>query len=99
MDRDLQVDTDQLGRFSHALDSSLTSLAAARRALEHARADQLGTKELDEACDGFQERWKYGAEQLGARIGEVRTGVRLSHAGYTELNRAIEAAFRAVERG
>ncbi len=97
MDRDLQVDTDQLSRFSHALGSSLTSLREARRALEHVRADQLGTKELDEACDGFQRRWKYGAEQLGGRIRTVHDGVKLSHEGYTQVNKAIEAAFKAVD--
>ncbi|GGT63411.1 hypothetical protein [Streptomyces purpureus] len=96
MERDLQVDTDQLGRFSRALGESLTSLGAARRALEHARADQLGTRRLDEACDGFQKRWKYGAEQLGVRIKAVHEGVHLSHEGYVQLNRSLEAAFRAV---
>ncbi|MFD3436532.1 hypothetical protein ACFWU3_03380 [Streptomyces sp. NPDC058685] len=99
MDRDLQVDTDQLGRFSRALDRSLTSLAEARGALEHVRADQLGTKELDEACDGFQRRWKYGAEQLNGRIASVNNGVRLSHQGYVQVNRAIAAAFKAVYVG
>ncbi|MFE7773574.1 hypothetical protein ACFU5O_06700 [Streptomyces sp. NPDC057445] len=99
MSRDLQVDTDQLGRFTHALQESLTSLGEARRALEHVRADQLGTKELDEACDGFQERWKYGADQLGERIGTVHEGVKAGHGAYSEINRAIEAAFRAVAPG
>ncbi|MFI1395567.1 hypothetical protein [Streptomyces sp. NPDC020681] len=99
MDRDLQVDTDQLGRFSRALGRSLTSLAEARRALEQVRTDQLGTKELDEACDGFQRRWKYGADQLGTRIRTVHDGVKLSHEGYAQVNKAIESAFKAVRPG
>ncbi|HEY9375399.1 hypothetical protein [Streptomyces sp.] len=99
MERDLQVDTDQLGRFSRALRESLTSLATARRALEQARADQLGTRELDEACDGFQERWKHGADQLGVRITAVHDGVALSREGYAQLNRALADAFRTVGRG
>lgn len=93
----LQADMDQLGRFSRALDLSLTSLAEARHGLDHVRADQLGTKELDEACDGFQERWKYGAELLGSRIRSVSDGVKASHKGYTEVNTAIAAAFLAVD--
>ncbi|MFF3323800.1 hypothetical protein [Streptomyces sp. NPDC002889] len=97
MDHDLRVDMSQLGRFSRELGRSLTSLAEARRALEHVRADQLGTKELDEACDGFQDRWKYGAEQLGARIKSVHDGVKASHHGYVEVNTAIAAAFQAVK--
>ena len=97
MDRDLRVDTDQLGRFSRALGRSLTSLAEARQALEHVRADEVGTRELDEACDGFQRRWTYGAEQLGARIQAVHDGVKLSHEGYAQISKAIESAFRAVD--
>ncbi|MFD9222562.1 hypothetical protein ACFWDI_21675 [Streptomyces sp. NPDC060064] len=97
MESDLQVNTDQLGRFATALSRSLTSLSEARRALEHVRADQLGTKELDEACDGFQGRWKYGADQLSARIRAVHVGVQLSREGYAQVNKAIESAFRAVD--
>jgi hypothetical protein len=50
--RDLHVDTDQLDRISRALGEPLTSLAEPRRALEHVRADQLGT----------QERWPRAAD-------------------------------------
>ncbi|MER6995566.1 hypothetical protein [Streptomyces sp. NPDC000410] len=96
MSRDLQVQKDQLGRFAHALGESVTSLGEARRALEHVRADQLGTNELDEACDGFQERWKYGAGQLGERISGIHEGVKAGHLIYTEIDRAIAAAFTAV---
>ncbi|MER5884790.1 hypothetical protein ABT160_13250 [Streptomyces sp. NPDC001941] len=99
MDRDLRVDTGQLARFSHALDQSLTSLAEARRALEHARADALGTRELDEACDGFQRHWARGAEELGTRIGAVQDGVRASAEGFAGLDRAIEEAFRGLDAG
>ncbi|WP_328393588.1 hypothetical protein OHS70_03725 [Streptomyces sp. NBC_00390] len=95
----LQADMNQLGRFSRALDRSLTSLAEARHGLEHVRADQLGTKELDDACDAFQKRWKYGAQQLDSRIKSVNDGVKASHKGYTEVNTAIAAAFLAVETG
>ncbi|NWF24959.1 hypothetical protein HW130_01570 [Streptomyces sp. PKU-EA00015] len=96
MDPDLEVNGRQLARFCRALDESLTSLGEARRALEHVRADQLGTAALDEACDGFQKRWKYGAEQLDDRITSVRDGVQATRAGFAEVERAIETAFRAV---
>lgn len=96
MTRDLSVDTHQLTRFAHALGESLSSLDEARRALEHVRADQIGTKELDEACDGFQERWKYGADELRARIGTLHEGVKASRADYLEVSRAIADAFKAV---
>ncbi|GAA2231450.1 hypothetical protein GCM10010232_17480 [Streptomyces amakusaensis] len=93
---DLQVDTDELDRLSRALRRSLSSLTDAGRALSRARADQLGTGELDAACDAFQERWAYGAERLRDRIGSIHDGVRLSHQGYTQVNAAVAASFRTV---
>ncbi|MFJ3976916.1 hypothetical protein [Streptomyces sp. NPDC090021] len=56
----LQVDIDQLTRLTRTLDSSLSSLREARRALDHVRPDQLGTADLDAACDGLRERWAHG---------------------------------------
>ncbi len=93
---DLRVRTSELGRFAKALADSVDSLAEARRALDHVRADQIGTAELDAACDSFQESWSYGAEQLGARIPGIQSAVALSHNGYVELNRAIAEALKAV---
>ncbi|MFJ7589737.1 hypothetical protein ACIQZO_20615 [Streptomyces sp. NPDC097617] len=89
----LQVDIDQLTRLTRVLDSSLASLRDARRALDHVRADQLGTADLDKACDGFQERWAYGARELTKRVKDVREGVDRSAAEYAELDQAIRAAF------
>ncbi|CAM5630691.1 hypothetical protein SAVIM338S_06024 [Streptomyces avidinii] len=90
----LEVEIDQLTRLTNALDTSLTSLREARRALDHVRADELGTADLDAACDGFQERWGHGTKELAKRIKTVREGVRRSAAEYAELEEAIRAAFR-----
>ncbi|WP_411104479.1 hypothetical protein [Streptomyces sp. cmx-4-9] len=98
----LQVDIDQLTRLTRTLDSSLVSLREARRALDHVRADQLGTADLDAACDGFQERWAFGARELTRRVKAVREGVDRSAAEYTELEEAVRTAFReaaAAARG
>lgn len=90
----LEVEIDQLTRLTNALDTSLTTLREARRALDHVRADELGTADLDAACDGFQERWGHGTKELAKRIKTVREGVRRSAAEYAELEEAIRAAFR-----
>lgn len=90
----LEVEIDQLTRLTHALDTSLTALREARRELDHVRADQLGTADLDTACDGFQERWGHGTKELARRIKTVREGVRRSAAEYGELEEAVRAAFR-----
>ncbi|WP_328928692.1 hypothetical protein OG429_31830 [Streptomyces sp. NBC_00190] len=89
----LQVDIDQLTRLTRALDSSLVSLRDARRALDHVRADELGTADLDAACDGFQKRWAFGARELTKRVKAVRDGVDRSASEFAELEEAIRAAF------
>ncbi len=94
---DLRVPTSELGRFAKALQESVDSLAEARSALSHLRADQIGTASLDAACDGFQESWSYGAEQLGERITRIQGAVAQSHNEYVELNAAIASALRAVK--
>ncbi|MER5933523.1 hypothetical protein [Streptomyces sp. NPDC002054] len=94
----LRADLDQLTRFTQSLDASLTALRDARRALDRIRPDQLGTAELDAACDRFQERWSYGAKQLSQRVTTVREGVRGSAAEYGVLDAAIRAAFLAASK-
>ncbi|MER7823355.1 hypothetical protein ABTX85_12425 [Streptomyces sp. NPDC096097] len=97
----LQVDIDQLTRLTRALDSSLVSLREARHALDHVRPDQVGTADLDAACDGFQERWAYGTRELTRRVKDLREGVDRSAAEYAELDQAVRAAFlrAAAARG
>ncbi|MFG2981518.1 hypothetical protein ACGFYQ_09690 [Streptomyces sp. NPDC048258] len=90
----LRVDIDQLTRLTRALDSSLAALRDARRALDHVRADELGTADLDAACDGFQKRWAFGTRELTKRVKTVREGVDRSAAEFAELEEAIRAAFR-----
>ncbi|MCX4695963.1 hypothetical protein [Streptomyces sp. NBC_01408] len=90
----LRVDIDQLTRLTRALDASLLSLREARRALDHVRADQLGTADLDDACDGFQERWAHGTRELTKRVKRVREGVDRSATQYAELEAAVREAFR-----
>ncbi|MEU9299970.1 hypothetical protein [Streptomyces sp. NPDC048269] len=90
----LRVDYDQLTRLTRALDSSLVALRDARRALDHVRADELGTADLDAACDGFQKRWAFGTRELTKRVKTVREGVDRSAAEFAELDEAIRVAFR-----
>ncbi|MEV8531881.1 hypothetical protein [Streptomyces sp. NPDC051211] len=92
----LRADLDQLTRFTQSLDTSLTALKDARRAMGHVREDQLGTAELDAACERFQDRWSYGTKQLSKRVAAVREGVRGSASEYGALDAAIREAFRAA---
>ncbi|MFD5428717.1 hypothetical protein [Streptomyces sp. NPDC127084] len=93
MGEHFKTDTDQLAQFLRTLEGCVSDLNEARAALAHVRADQIGTKRLDEACDGFQERWKYGSEQTQKMIEGVSEGVKSNKKGYEEVEEALEKAF------
>ncbi|GAA2286224.1 hypothetical protein GCM10010145_66070 [Streptomyces ruber] len=89
-----KTDTDQLGQFLRALEGCVRDLNEARTALAHVRADQIGTARLDEACDGFQDRWKYGAEQTKEMVEAVSEGVKSNKKAYEEVEDALQKAFK-----
>ncbi|MFE0329602.1 hypothetical protein ACFW08_23000 [Streptomyces sp. NPDC058960] len=91
-----KTDTDQLGQFLKTLEGCIRDLNEARSALAHVRADQIGTKRLDEACDGFQERWRYGSEQTKKMIDAVSEGVKSNKKNYEEVENALEKAFKQM---
>ncbi|MEU0744208.1 hypothetical protein [Streptomyces sp. NPDC006134] len=91
-----KTDTDQLGQFLKILEGCVRDLNEARAALAHVRADQIGTKRLDEACDGFQERWKYGSEQTKEMVEAVSEGVKSNKKAYEEVEDALEEAFKKM---
>jgi hypothetical protein len=92
-----RTDTDQLGQFLKSLEGCVQDLNEARSALSHVRADQIGTSELDEACDEFQDRWKYGADQTKKMVDAVSKGVEVSKKNYEAVEEALEKAFKAME--
>jgi hypothetical protein len=91
-----KTDTDQLGQFLETLEGCIRDLDEARTALAHVRADQIGTPRLDEACDGFQERWKYGSEQTKKMVEAVSGGVKSNKKAYEEVEEALEKAFKGI---
>jgi uncharacterized protein YukE len=91
------TDTDQLGQFLTSLESCVQDLDEARSALSHVRADQIGTSELDEACDDFQDRWKYGAEQTRKMVDAVSKGVKENKKNYEAVEEALQKAFGSME--
>ncbi|MGR8007910.1 hypothetical protein [Streptomyces hypolithicus] len=93
-----KTDTDQLGEFLKTLEGCVRDLNEARAALDHVRAEQIGTKRLDEACDGFQERWKYGSEQTKKMIDAISEGVKSNKKGYEEVEEALEKALNHMAK-
>lgn len=89
-----KTDVDQLSLFTKDLESARDDLDSARTALQHVRGDQIGTPELDEACDGFQERWKYGSEQIKERVGKLTEGLKKNTENYREVENSLEESFK-----
>ncbi|MEU4198686.1 hypothetical protein AB0B79_17795 [Streptomyces sp. NPDC039022] len=91
------TDVDQLAQFLKNLEGCVRELKEARSALEHVRADQIGTPELDEACDKFQQKWKYGTEQTKEMIDKISEGVKANKESYEELEKSLEKALQHIE--
>ncbi|MDG4856952.1 hypothetical protein P8605_02045 [Streptomyces sp. T-3] len=91
-----KTDVDQLDQFVRSLQQSIKDLGEARKALAHIRGDQVGTGRLDEACDTFQEKWKYGSEQLTEMIGAISEGVKANKLSYQELEQNLANALKQM---
>ncbi|WP_030899675.1 MULTISPECIES: hypothetical protein [unclassified Streptomyces] len=91
-----KVDIDQLDQFVKSLQQATKDLDDARKALSHVRSAEIGTARLDEACDAFQERWKYGSEQLGEMIGDISEGVKSNKLSYEEFEENLEKTLKQM---
>lgn len=94
-----KTDIDQLATFTKDLRSANDSLEQVRKAMQQVRGDQIGTPELDEACDGFQERWKYGSEQIKERIDKLTEGLQKNTDSYREVEKSLEESFKRAADG
>jgi uncharacterized phage infection (PIP) family protein YhgE len=91
-----KTDIGQLEQFLTQLESCVDELNEARSALEHVRADQIGTPRLDEACDKFQEEWKYGSDKTKEMIDAIKEGVKSNKEGYQEVEEVLEKALNQI---
>lgn len=98
MGEQFSTDVHQLETFIRTLEGCVQELNDARTALAHVRADQIGTRRLDESCDGFQERWKYGAEQTKQMVDAISEGVKTNKKAYEEVEEALEKAFKEISK-
>ncbi|MBA2809398.1 hypothetical protein E0500_018840 [Streptomyces sp. KM273126] len=91
-----KTDIGQLEQFLTSLERCVDELNEARSALDHVRADQIGTARLDEACDKFQEEWKYGSDKTKEMIDAIKEGVQSNKKGYEEVEEALEKALKQI---
>ncbi|MER5970131.1 type VII secretion target [Streptomyces sp. NPDC002055] len=95
----LAVDGDELQHFMKLLKKSAKSLDGLRKALGDATVTGLGTDDLDQACQDFQEDWKYGAEQIGEQTEDLAKIVGESRDSYREVDKALEEALKKGAEG
>ncbi|MFJ8633240.1 hypothetical protein [Streptomyces sp. NPDC093568] len=91
-----KTDIGQLEQFLSNLERCVDELNEARTALDHVRADQIGTARLDEACDKFQQEWKYGSDKTKEMIDAIKEGVQANKKGYQEVEEALEKALKQI---
>ncbi|MER6016327.1 hypothetical protein [Streptomyces bluensis] len=91
-----KTDIGQLQQFLTSLERCVDELNEARSALDHVRADQIGTARLDEACDKFQDEWKYGSDKTKEMIDAIKKGVESNKKGYEEVEEALEKALKQI---
>jgi hypothetical protein len=95
----LAVDDDELADFMKLLKQSSNSLKGLRRALSDPTISGLGTDDLDAACQGFQEDWKYGTEEIGEQTEELAKIIGQSKKSYNEVDKALEEALKKAKEG
>jgi hypothetical protein len=88
------VDTGELGQFLRTLKEAHSSLDEVRKKMQDVTPDGIGTKDLDSACNDFQEHWKYGSEQIAEQTGKFADAVGQSKSNYEEIENALEDAFK-----
>ncbi|MEU8754344.1 hypothetical protein ACFVZZ_08100 [Streptomyces chartreusis] len=91
-----KTDIGQLEQFLTSLERCVDELNEARSALDHVRADQIGTSRLDEACDKFQDEWKYGSDKTKEMVSEIKEGVKSNKKGYEEVEEALEKVLKQI---
>ncbi|MFE5817365.1 hypothetical protein [Streptomyces sp. NPDC056479] len=91
-----KTDIGQLEQFLTNLERCVDELNEARSALDHVRADQIGTARLDEACDKFQDEWKYGSDKTKELVDEIKEGVKSNKQAYEEVEEALEKVLKQI---
>jgi hypothetical protein len=86
------VDVGALKGMSRGLRDSADRLRGVSSRLEAASPEQLGGRELDDACGGFAHDWKYGLGQLGTLAGGIADRVDEAVRVYDQNEQAVRAA-------
>lgn len=95
---DLEVDLTGLESLSGRLDGIRQSLRSTRDTVDAVRGD-LGSGELADALDRFEEHWRDGRERLDASAEALGTMLRESVRAYRSADDQLAHAIEAPRQG
>ncbi|WP_433681294.1 hypothetical protein [Nocardia sp. CA-119907] len=93
------MDIEVLTKAVQALNSAEQVLNEAMTAMSKDSHKDIGTKELNDAADSFQTRWKYGIERIGESAEVTAEGVSQCLAAYQATDLAFTKALEEAEAG
>ncbi|RPE41095.1 hypothetical protein EDD90_4171 [Streptomyces sp. Ag109_O5-1] len=94
----LKVDGSELDKFFKDLTRARNSFVALQKVLHDPGVNGLGTGDLDDACDRFQEDWHHGAKEIAEQIGELTEITRKAKDDFHEVDVALERALEKARR-
>ncbi|MEU2928381.1 hypothetical protein ABZ636_25505 [Streptomyces sp. NPDC007251] len=94
-----KVEFEALSRLVKELSECAGAMRSAMRQLKDIGPAGTGSKELEEACDEFQDKWGYGIKQIAKATGGITEKVAESGRLYQELEDKVAARARAVKVG
>ncbi|MFE9607822.1 hypothetical protein [Streptomyces sp. NPDC006012] len=96
----LKGDGTESDKFFKDLTKAKNSFVALQKALRDSGVNGLGTDDLDEACDQFQEDWHYGTKQIAEQIEKLTEITQQAKRDFHQVDVALEKALeKAKEKG
>jgi hypothetical protein len=85
-----QVDLDELRKLADQLSTGRDHMTAAAAALGNAAWKDLGSTEIDQAANTFQQSWKYGIDKLGEAAASLATGLQDTVTVYNDIEQTVK---------
>ncbi|MGW1909746.1 hypothetical protein ACWCQS_02975 [Streptomyces sp. NPDC002076] len=93
------VEFEALSRLVQELSECAGAMRSAMKQLKDIGPAGAGSKELEEACDEFQDKWGYGIKQIAKATGGITEKVAESGRLYQGLEDEVTALVRSVKVG
>ena len=93
---DFSVAVTSLRALSFRLRAGADELGAALGDLAGATPGQLGSASLDEACDGFRQRWQHGVSLIRDNVTRAGAGLDATADAYQQHEQDVAQLFGAI---